>query len=382
MGFLKKQYLILLVIALITVSCSKLILLEGIPSSNNLLEQYGMTSERNFYFPQNVSDSLEFEWDASTTGSYDNSSLVAIDKYLFVPTLTGRVYCIDINSGIEIGVEKETGEVPVAPVIYRKRFFYVNNILDSEKSEILYYDFLRAKVISRIELDDAVNNEMIKTDEGILVLTNSGRLLKINYIGQVDYEVNSGVQTFFDPAADSQNVFWANQNGEIISARINDGNFNYRKKISSGFESGAIIKNGKVYLGDIDGLIYCIDLNTGDINWKYKTSGKIKSIPSLDEKSIYIGNLNGILYSLDIESGTLNWKTYTDGLINTPPLVFNNILIQANVKNKVDIINNEDGRLLRNIIFPGRVKMTPAFFNGMIFFGVDKGEIHAYKFIE
>ncbi len=381
MGFLKKLFIIFFA-GLFLVSCSKLILLEGIPGNTNSIEQFGGSSQRNFYHPINVSDSLEFVWDASTIGSYDNTTLSAIDRYLFVPTLVGRIYCIDANTGLEIGVEKENGEVPIAPVVYRKRFFYLNNISESEKSEVLYYDFLRANIISRVELEEAVENEMVKTDEGILIVTNSGKLLKINYIGQIDYEIETKVQTFFDPAGDSTNIFWANQNGEIISARISDGRLNYRKKISNGFESGAIIENGKVFLGDNDGIFYCVDFIRGQVVWKFLTGGKIKSVPSLDEKYVYIGNLNGTLYSIEKENGALNWETISDGLYNTPPLLFNNILVQVNQKNKVEIRSKKDGKLLRQIEFRGRVKMTPIYYNNMIYFGVDKGEIHAYKFAE
>lgn len=381
MGFLKKRFTIFIT-GLLLASCSKIILLEGIPGNATVFEQFGGSSERNFYYPINVSDSLEFVWDASTIGSYHNASLSAIDRYLFVPTLVGRIYCLDANTGLEIGVEKETGEVPITPVVYMKRFFYLNNISESEKSEVLYYDFLRSNVINRIELDEAVDNEMVKTDEGILIITNGGKLLKINYIGQIDYEVETRTQTFFDPAADSLNIFWANQNGEIISARISDGKLNYRKKISNGFESGAIIENEKAYLGDNDGIIYCINLISGEVVWKFLADGKIKSVPSLDNKSVYIGNLNGKLYSIDKIKGTLNWGAGSDGLYNTSSLVFNNILIQVNQKNKVEIISKEDGTLLNQIEFRGRVKMTPVYYNDMIYFGVDKGEIHAYKFAE
>lgn len=377
-----KKLCLILFAGLLLASCSKLILLEGIPGNPNSYEQFGGSSQRNFNHPINVSDSLEFVWDASTIGSYNNTGLSAIDRYLFVPTLVGRIYCLDANTGLEIGVEKENGEVPIAPVVYRKRFFYLNNISESEKSEVIYYDFLRANIISRIELEEAVENEMVKTDEGILIITNGGKLLKINYIGQVDYEVDTKVQTFFDPAGDSSNIFWANQEGEIISARISDGRLNYRKKISNGFESGAIIENGKVYLGDNDGMFFCIDLITGEVVWEFLTSGKIKSVPSLDEKFVYIGNLNGMLYSIEKRNGKLNWETISDGLYNTPPLLFNNILVQVNQKNKVEIKSKKNGTSLRQIEFRGRVKMTPVYYNNMIYFGVDKGEIHAYKFAE
>ncbi len=382
MGFLIKLFKILFVLILLLVSgCTKSIILEKVRSSQPGIFMYGNIPERNFYYPMDVSDSLKLKWITTTSGSYSNTSITIYDKYVFVPDLSGRVYCFDIGTGKEIGAEKYKGAVSIAPVLYRYRIFFLLNEYKEKYSRLIYYDYFTAKIISENLIYGNCNNEMIKTDEGVFVLSDVGRLYKFNYIGRQDWMTDTGELTFSSPAASNNVIVFGNIKGEIIGINLEDGSIKYQRKISDGFESGVTIFENVGYIGDSKGVLYSFDINNGNIIWTFDTRTKIKSNPVVNEKSVYVGNLKGDIYSLKKNTGDLIWETETNGLINTTPLLFNNFLIQPDLNKKVHFINSLTGEITYTMKFDGRVKMTPVYFEDTIYFGIDKGILYAYEFV-
>ncbi len=76
-----------------------------------------------------------------------------------------------------------------------------------------------------------------------------------------------------------------------------------------GFDSSASIVAGKVYVGCLDGNIYCLDAETGHLIWNYQTGARIHSSPAVANGMVYTGGENGYFYALDADTGSVIWKT-------------------------------------------------------------------------
>jgi outer membrane protein assembly factor BamB len=118
------------------------------------------------------------------------------------------------------------------------------------------------------------------------------------------------------------------------------------------FQTGAAVKssvavvNGKVYTGTDDGKAYCIDASTGAKIWETSAGGVIqnpfgwtrtsrgadhsRSSPMVLNDKVYVGALDGNLYCLDANSGAVAWK-FKAGLVvqATPTIVDNTIYLPA-----------------------------------------------------
>ncbi|NCC33058.1 MAG: hypothetical protein EOM24_13745 [Chloroflexia bacterium] len=58
------------------------------------------------------------------------------------------------------------------------------------------------------------------------------------------------------------------------------------------------VANGRVYVGGVDGYVYCVDANNGTLIWKYKTEAAVVSSPFIHDGIVYIGSLDYNLYAL------------------------------------------------------------------------------------
>ncbi|MBA7484068.1 Outer membrane protein assembly factor BamB [subsurface metagenome] len=100
------------------------------------------------------------------------------------------------------------------------------------------------------------------------------------------------------------------------------------------FSSQAVV-DGKVYTGADDGNIYCLDAQTGTQLWKTPAGGIMvanrgsstyvrRSSPTVVSGKVYVGSLDGNLYCLNANTGTVNWKFQSPGPIFTTPCVIAN----------------------------------------------------------
>lgn len=340
---------------------------------------YGGVPSRDFYVPVDLGDSLKQVAELDAYGSFANTTPVIYDNYIFMADLSGRVHAFNVDSGKTIGYEKFGGTIEIAPVLYNFRMFNVINESEKRFSTISYFDFFVHKILAEIPIPGKVTNEMLKLDDGIIVLTDEGTLYKINYAGIKDWSVKTNVNVYGSPAYSDGLIVFGNIKGELVAVNEKTQKIEYRKKICQSIEGGATISEGNIFIGDAQGVLYSIDLKSGTINWRFDTGTKIKSIPVFNDDQVFIGNLNGDLFSVDKKSGQKIWETATEGIINTTPLLFNDYLVQPNVARKVFLIDIKNGDIVKTIEYDRRVKTTPVYYQHKLFIGVDKSSMFVYQ---
>ena len=364
---------------LLLASCGKPLLLKNKIFRNLNPYVFGKFSQRIFFIPKNISDSLEFNWTAETYGSYSNTSFIATDSVLYVGDLSGRITAFNKFTGKELGVIKNKGEIKVAPVIRGKTIVFVLNELKERVFTVHFYD-LRTGVESVKEFPGSCGNEMLYYNKHLYVLSDQGVLYQFNFNGKKNWEIKTNVFTVSSPVGQQNGVWWGNTKGEILGADKN-GKVIYRKKHSDGFEGGISVRDVFLFLPTSKGTIVKFDLVGKQTVWRFDTKGKIKNFIVFNDKKLFAGNLNGTVYCLNLKDGKLIWKTETDGVINATPLLFGNMLVQPNLFKKVDLIDIDNGKIVKTLKFEKRVKSTPLYSAGMIYFGTDYGEVFAYRIV-
>ncbi len=86
--------------------------------------------------------------------------------------------------------------------------------------------------------------------------------------------------------------------------------------------SSPIVVGGRVYVGSLDGNLYCFNANSGAVIWKFQTGGPIQATPTIVNNEIYIPSStpipNGTVYKLDINGNVLWQKEFPYVLDKTP----------------------------------------------------------------
>lgn len=374
--------ILFLAISIMTFSCAQPIIIRNLVIDQPGIMQYGNNTERSFYVDKSISEFIELKWNKETHGSQSNTSVIIYDKYLFVTDLSGRLFVYDRLNGNLIGYEKFSGSINVAPVIINTKAYIAVNQLEEKYATIYLFNLINGKVQSEINIDGSINSEILKTEDGIILISSYGEIVKLNSVGMLlwTYKTNAGVKS--NPALHGNVLVFGNRLGESIGFDISKQKILFKVNCKSSIESGFTINSNLVYFADIVGNQYCSDLSTGKILWSFSTGSKILSTAVINKDNLYIGNLSGTIFSFDKISGKLNWKLNTGGIINTTPILFNNYLIQPDYSKKVHFIDVKSGQLINSINYERRVKLTPIYYDGMLYIGSDRGQINAYKVFE
>ncbi|MBI9071003.1 MAG: PQQ-binding-like beta-propeller repeat protein [Melioribacteraceae bacterium] len=373
--------LLIIILLIILNSCGGWIKIKKIPTDSRDNLMYGNTPQRDFYIPIEISDSLEFSWEADTKGSHAHTAVTTVSRFLFIGDLAGRLICYNRITGKKVGELKNDGDISIAPAIGKYRLVYVVNEFKEKYSTVVFYDYIVGKIRHEIELPGKFVNELIIENEFVYLLSEEGKLYKYNMKGEQEWMYDAKCLTISIPAVYKEQILFNNAKGEIIAVEKNFGKELYRKKITKSFESGISVSDEKAFLGDTEGFLFCFDCEKRDIEWKFDTGSKIRSLAVFDNTNIFVGNLNGDFFSVSKTDGKLNWKTETGGLLNTPALVFKNLVVVPDQDQKVYFINKEDGVITNSIEFGKRVKLAPVYSDNTLFFGADRGIIYAYKII-
>ncbi len=369
-----------IIIIVLLEACSITIIKVNTKIDPNAFSMYGGTSQRNFFVPQTVGDSLKLKWESSTSGGFANTSVTISDTLVFIGDLSGKVYAFNFYNGKEIGYLKDKGAVYGAPIISKFLIVYAVAVPDDNESILYFYNFSDGTIFRDIKVPGRIINEIVRTNDGYVAATEDGKIFKYNSYGLPGWKTKIDSHIHGSPAYENGLIVLGDDDGEIICLSNQDGKIIYKNKIGGFFPGGASIKNGTAFLGNDNGNIYAIELKTGKIIWQFDTGARILMTPAFDDQNIYAGNLEGDLFALDLKSGNVKWKFHSEGLFNVTPLITNNFLFVPDLNGELHIISKENGKADKTLKLDGRAKLTPVLYKNILFIGFDRGILQAYEF--
>ena len=146
------------------------------------------------------------------------------------------------------------------------------------------------------------------------------------YTGQLIWKFLTGYKVLSSPAVVNGKVYTGADDGYVYCLNATTGAKLWSKRIlgesvSLDFifmptfqpRSSPLVVGNRVYVGAIDGKMYCLDANNGNILWSYTTAYPIGSSPLYYESAIYFESCDGYLYCLNATTGALIWKTFLPG---------------------------------------------------------------------
>ncbi|MCW4018250.1 MAG: PQQ-binding-like beta-propeller repeat protein [Candidatus Bathyarchaeota archaeon] len=133
------------------------------------------------------------------------------------------------------------------------------------------------------------------------------------------------------PAIADGTAYFASMAGTIYAVDSETGAAKWQYSIGFPLKSSVAVANGKVVTGSDDGSVYCLDSATGNKLWQTDTGGikinpkiatiglngasDVRASPTVYNDKVYVGALDGNLYCLDMKTGVVSWKYQTGGPI-------------------------------------------------------------------
>ena len=151
-------------------------------------------------------------------------------------------------------------------------------------------------------------------------------------------------------------------------------------------ETTPAIYNGKIYVGDWDGVFYAFNLSDSTLAWQYDTKddntyswvNHIQTNPVIYNNAVYFAGRSCNLYSLDPETGTRNWMYHDPGnmwLMGGPAIADSVLYLGSSNQCVVRAFNVKTGDLKWQSGLDYRIFGTPLVDGDYIFVGTGY-EIH------
>jgi outer membrane protein assembly factor BamB len=120
--------------------------------------------------------------------------------------------------------------------------------------------------------------------------------------------------------------------------------------------SSAAVVGGRVYTGADDGNIYCLDANSGTKIWSVSAGGlfdhilmpqelQSRSSPIIVGDLLYVGALDGKVYCLNTADGSQKWVYTTGGAVGGSPAYANGVIYITSTDTYMYALNAADGSL-------------------------------------
>jgi outer membrane protein assembly factor BamB len=133
------------------------------------------------------------------------------------------------------------------------------------------------------------------------------------------------------------------------------------------FSSPAVV-DGRLYIGALDGKVYCLNAEDGTLLWSYTTGGAVYSSPAVVYGKVYVGSGDDKVYCLNAENGAYIWSFTADDDVNSSPAVVNGKVYVGSLP-KIYCLDAEEGALIWSYTTGGRVDSSPAVVDGKVYVG-------------
>jgi eukaryotic-like serine/threonine-protein kinase len=239
-------------------------------------------------FSQFVSGSNNaVEWKFQTGGNIYATPVID-DGIIYIGSVDSCLYAINAGTHEQVWKYHTTNEIRTTVAIYDSILCFASGekLIGLSKSGNLLWEFLLCSqpFSSSHDAWDDFNSSPLLVDS-------------IAYVGS-DYGLLFGVNVI---------------NGDTV--------FHYQSPSGTfTIETKPVYYNGKLYVGDWDGVFYCIDVQTAETMWSYDTKndntyGWVNAIETnsvIYEDQILFAGRSCNLYSLNLETGSKKWM-YHDG---------------------------------------------------------------------
>ena len=168
-------------------------------------------------------------------------------------------------------------------------------------------------------------------------------------------------------------VFVGDLDGTFFALELSTGEVKWTFKSDIGFSSAAAVYDGRVYAGNFDGKLYCLDAKDGKELWSFSAQAEINGGPNFHNGNVLFGSQDATLYCLNAETGKEQWKLATEDQIRCAPTIVEDRVFLAGCDGKLHIIEVIEGKEVANVPIDSPTGSTPAVLGDSVYFGTEGG---------
>ncbi len=371
---MKTARVFILLLGIVFTSCGTLRLTKPLSESHSDWPMFGMNSAHSSRSDFR-STGLERIWEHNVGAGFGKFSPAIAGGVVFVGTLNGFVYLLNVETGDEIASKNFGGSIFTPPLVSGNLMIVASS---QAKENLFAYDLLTAKTVWSEQIPD-VEAAPVLLDSALYVSTVNGDLYKIALgTGKEIFHKHFPEPIRVSPAVDDSLCVFGSDDGYVYAISSVDGKEIWKYKAGAMVWCSASIGDSLIFVGDNAGRFMALRFN-GSLAYDFKTGEKILSMPISDSKRVYFGCNDGYFYALDNSNGTLLWKIQTGAPIITPAAQTASQLIFGSLDEKLYVADKADGKVVQTEELRGRVRTGPAIYEHYLAVCTDNQNVFGFR---
>ena len=173
-------------------------------------------------------------------------------------------------------------------------------------------------------------------------------------------------------------VYLGDVDGTFYAYNLTDGSEIWRQKFAdSGFLAGGAFHDNRLYVGDFNGVIRALAAADGKELWKYEAKGEAYAAPNVVDGRVLVTTEAGELISLDEETGQEQWHFQIEAPLRCWPTVVEGRILLAGCDERVHAVDIVTGKEVAGVDIDGPTGSTPAILSDKALFGTEQGSFYA-----
>lgn len=143
-----------------------------------------------------------------------------------------------------------------------------------------------------------------------------------------------------------------------------------------------VVKNNRVYAGDVSGSLVCLDATTGAQVWKKQMNGdNYHSTPAVSETHILLCSRDGNVYAYYLSNNTLAWTYQTGDWAETSPVISEGKVYVASNDDQLYCLYESNGSLYwqATIDVSWQQLSSPILHDDWVYLCADSGTIYCFE---
>lgn len=356
-------------------SCASLRLPRELKTSSAGWAMYGRDAVHSS-MTEMTSTRLEQIWNHNVNAGFGNFSPIIKNGIVYVGTLKGEIYALDVVTGKEFASKTFNGAIFSGPAISDSIMVVCSS--QSDKN-IFAYDIYSGSIIWSKQIADVESSPTILKSE-IFVATVKGDFYK--------FDLQTGAEIFHknfigpirsSPAVDDSLCVFGCDDGNVYGISAVDGRQIWKYDVpQGGIWCSASMNDSSVFIGTNGGRLLALGKD-GKLEFDFATDNKILSMPITDERCVYFGCDDGNFYALNIHSGALIWKVHIDAPITSSASQTTNQVFFGGLDKNLYVIEKSDGKVAQEISLPGRVRTQPAIWKNHLVVGAEDSDVYGFE---
>ena len=361
--------------------CSSIRLQKEVSNDKGNWQQYGGSIERTNVASTAISPPLTQVWDYDASAGFSEYSVSVADSVVFIGTLQGEVYAVQIRTGEKVG-KYDFGYPVIGTPVVDDSMLYV--AVANTKRSLYGYNIQKGKVAWRAELGGIETSPLLEGDN-LYVATSAGEVYSIDkHTGSVNWKF---VAPLFErlaflhssPASDGKAIVFGCDDGSLFCIGKENGQLIWHVTVKKSIFGSPSIREGKVFVGSQDENFYAFDLATGKILWTTPLGSRVYTSQAVDDTHVYVGTPGEELFCLDIATGKIIWRFRAKSVIACAPLCSGGIVYVGSLDKNLYALDALSGTMLWKYEAESKIKGMPVAWNDYLIILLDDRTVVALK---